>query len=58
MLSTTSVSPSHQPIESPSQVRISGGACSEFIRTTRASWFISTRIITWSSVCTMRLKLL
>ena len=58
VVSTTSVSPSQWPTESPSQLRISGGACSWFIRMMRASWTISTWTITVSSVCTIRFRLL
>jgi hypothetical protein len=53
VVSTMSVSPSHQPIESPSQGRTSGGRWVESSRTMRASWFISTRISTWFGDCTI-----
>ena len=48
VVSTTSVSPSHRPVESPIHLRIVGGKCSAFIRMMRASCTISFRISTES----------
>src|SRR4051812_7880255 len=56
VVSTTRVSPSHQPIESPIQGCIGRGRWAgrgsplAARRMMRTSWFISTRMATWSGV--------
>jgi hypothetical protein len=46
IVSTTSVSPSQRPMDSPIHSRIDGGAREPPNLTMRTSWFISTRIAT------------
>ena len=53
VVSTTSVSPSQWPMESPSHLLIVPGRCVPPIRTTRASCTISVRIRILSGVCTI-----
>jgi len=58
VVSTTSVSPSQRPTESPIHFVTLFGRCSAFMRTTRASCTISVRISTESFVCTIWCRLL
>jgi hypothetical protein len=54
VVSTTSVSPSQRPWDSPNHGVIEpGGGSSSPIRTMRTSCTISAMIITWSGVCTI-----
>ena len=58
VVSTTSVSPSQWPTESPSHRRMVLGRCVAFMRTMRTSCTISVRIVTEFLVCTIWCRLL